>query len=153
MMTTYGQQRAVSIQQCLCHTWSPGCELLRFPPTNRQYPSHEHASISAHTQLCLAIPVRQVPVFTQDGGEAETSKQSSPLWLGEVLWLLCLLSWALSGAGSGEINSLAIEYRLRLRLCTTLDSPLACPARWDALRGCCGEAYPRAQELALGTCV
>lgn len=152
-MTKHGQQRAVSIQQCLCHTSSPGCELLRFPPTNRQYPSHEHAPISAHTQLCLAIPVRQVPVLSQEWRGSRDQQAVFPSLPGRGALANVSSSWALSGAGSGGINSLAVAYRLRLRLCTTLDSPLTCPARWDALRGCCGETYPRAQELPLGTCV
>lgn len=95
-MDACGQQRAVSIQQCLCHMDSPGCELLRFSPTNRWYPSHQHAPICAHSQFCPAFPVRQVPVLTQGVGGAETSSQSSALWLGEALWR----RWAMLGADS-----------------------------------------------------
>lgn len=75
-MAPYGQQRALSIKQRLCHMSRPGYELLRSPPPNTQCPSHQHAPICAHRELCLAFPVRQVPVLSQGLGGAEAQSSA-----------------------------------------------------------------------------
>lgn len=90
-MAPYGQQRVLSIQQCLCHLSSPVHELLRFPPPNRLCPGHNQASICAHSELCLAFPRRRVPVLTWGLGGAEV--QSSAVQVSPQLGHVGADSW------------------------------------------------------------